>query len=51
MNHMQDENGNWVEATPTPVQGPVAKFEFYLRDKGFKWLPNILARFDERNLH
>jgi hypothetical protein len=46
----QDEDGNWVEAVPLGPQGPVAKLEFWLRDRGWTRLSHILGRFDERGL-
>lgn len=46
----QNEDGSWSEATPVPAQGAVAKVEFYLRSKGFKKIPNLLAKWDERGL-
>lgn len=46
----QNEDGSWSEATPLPVFGKVAMVEFWLRDKGFKTIPNLLAKWDERAL-
>jgi hypothetical protein len=43
-------DGSWVEATPLPPQGPVAKVEFWLRDRGFRRLSRFLGRIDELGL-
>lgn len=46
----QNDDGSWSEATPLPPQGAVAKVEFWLRSKGFKIIPNLFAKWDERGL-
>jgi len=43
-------DGRWVEAAVIPMQGVVARTEEWLRKRGFTRIPNLLARFDERNL-
>lgn len=50
-NMQQNPDGSWTPAEPVPVQGRVARFEFWLRRHG--WLPRLaaaLGRWDERNL-
>lgn len=50
MNIQQNEDGSWSPATPIGPQGVVAKVEFWLRSKGFVTVPNLLGKWDERNL-
>lgn len=46
----QDEDGNWVEATPLPLYGWKAKLELRLRNRGMKRTANFLGWWDERGL-
>lgn len=48
--HQQNEDGTWSEATPLPWMGWKAKTENWLRQRGFRRLPNFLAWWDERGL-
>lgn len=50
MNQTQDDDGNWVPAEPLPPQGVVAKMEFWMRKRGWKHIPSLLAAWDERRL-
>lgn len=50
MIEQQNTDGSWSPAVPLGPQGMVANIEFYLRSKGMKRLPDLLARWDERNL-
>lgn len=45
-----NKDGYYSQAEPLGPQGAVAKVEFYLRSKGLKTIPNLLAKWDERNL-
>lgn len=45
------KDGKWVTAQPIPVQGRVAKVEFWLRDRHLlPRIANALGKFDERKL-
>lgn len=50
MNQRQDDDGNWVEAEPEKVHDGLAKVEFWLRKRGFRSIPSLLAAWDERKL-
>lgn len=50
MSLYQNEDGNWKEAQPIGPQGFLAKVEFALRARGFKTIPDAIARWDERKL-
>lgn len=49
-NEVQKPNGEWVTAEPLPMYGWKARLEERLRKRGWKRLPNLLARWDERGL-
>lgn len=50
MSLYQNDNGNWTEAKPIEPQGFLVKIEFAMRARGFKTIPNLIARWDERKL-
>jgi len=50
MVYTQDDDGNWKEAKPEKPQGGLARVEFWLRKRGFKSIPSLLAAWDERKL-
>lgn len=50
INSTQLPDGTWGESTPGGLIGPVARLEFWLRNRGWKRLPDLLGRFDERGL-
>jgi hypothetical protein len=48
--HQQNPDGTWTRADAIPMQGWKARLEERLRRRGWKRLPNLLARRDERGL-
>lgn len=48
--HQQNPDGSWSPATPIPMRGWKARLEERLRRRGWKRLPNLLAKWDERGL-